>query len=205
MALWSEADTNACKRQGMMRPSIRFSDVRLAGEALLTGQANGGTGKLIEGVKRGARGLGGLVRRCCLGAALALSGAACATFDVSPFLREQITGDSWRACLAREYQSQARQQVRTGRNWAEATHLAAKGRLSLDGAEPQADPVPEALESRKQALAKVMSARGRTCECATASARLDGWTVALAQDPGRDQADFAAAFDAALSTCSNPD
>jgi hypothetical protein len=188
-----------------MRPSIRFSDVRLAGEALLTGQANGGTGKLIEGVKRGARGLGGLVRRCCLGAALALSVAACATFDVSPFLREQITGDTWRACLAREYQSQARQQVRNGRNWAEATHLAAKGRLSLEGGTPRPDPVPEGLADRNRALAAAVSARGRTCDCATATARLDGWTVALAQDPGRDQADFAAAFDAALSTCSNQD
>lgn len=188
-----------------MRPLIRFSDVRLAGEALLTGQAIGGTGKLIEGVKRGARGLGGLVRRCCLGAALALSGAACATFDVSPFLREQITGDTWRACLAREYQSQARQQVRTGRNWAEATHLAAKGRLSLDGGEPRPDPVPDELTNRNRVLTAAVSSRGRTCDCATAAARLDGWAVALAQDPAREQEVFAASFDAALSKCSNAD
>lgn len=188
-----------------MRPSIRFSDVRLAGEALLTGQAIGGTGKLIEGVKRGARGLGGLVRRCCLGFAPALFLAACATFDVSPFLREQITGDTWRACLAREYQSQARQQVRNGRNWAQATRLAARGRLSLEGGEPGADPLPEVLASRARTLAAAVSSRGRTCDCATATARLDGWTVALAQDTARDQAVFAASFDAALSKCSNPD
>ena len=188
-----------------MGPSIRFSDVRLAGEALLTGQAIGGTGKLIEGVKRGARGLGGLVRRCCLGVAPALYLAACATLDVSPFLREQITGDTWRACLAREYQSQARQQVRSGRNWSQASHLAAKGRLSLEGGEPRPDPLPEALAQRSRALAATISSRGRTCDCATATARLDGWTVALAQDPARDQAVFAASFDAALSKCSNAD
>lgn len=188
-----------------MRPSIRFSDVRFAAQALLTGQAIGGSGKLIEGVKRGARGLGGLVRRCCFGAAPALVLAACATFDVSPFLREQITGDTWRACLAREYQAQSRQQVRNGRNWAEATHLAAKGGLSLDGGEPRPEPVPEALADRDRALSVAVSSRGRTCDCATATARLDGWAVALVQDAARDQAVFATSFDAALSRCSNAD
>lgn len=187
-----------------MRPSIRFSDVRLAGEALLTGQANGGTGKLIEGVKRGARGLGGLVRRCCLAAGLTLSAAACATFDVTPFLREQITGDTWRACLAREYQSQSRQQVRSGRNWAEATHLAAKGRASLEGGEPRPDPIPETLATRQAMLSAVIATRGRTCDCATATARLDGWAIAIAQDPGLAQSSLAEGFDSALSKCSNP-
>lgn len=164
----------------------------------------GGTGKLIEGVKRGARGLGGFARRCCFWAMLPTL-AACATFDVSPFLREQITGDTWRACLAREYQAQARWQVRNGRHWDEATRLAAKGRLALEGGEPVQEPVPEALGAPAAALRAALAARGRTCPCATATARLDGWTLSDAQDPARDPAVFAAAFNTALSTCSNPD
>jgi hypothetical protein len=188
-----------------MRPFIRFSDVRLAGEALLMEQANGGNGKLIVGVKRGAQGLGGLARRCCFGALAALLPGACATFDVTPFQREQITGDTWRACLAREYQVQSRSQVRNGRNWTEATRLASKGRDSLSSGQPQFDPIPSALSPQAQALEKAVSARGRTCPCATAAARLDAWAIALAQEPKRDQAVFAAAFNSALSTCSNPD
>ena len=187
-----------------MRRSIRFSDVRLAGEALLMEQANGGNGTPFVGVKRGAQGLGGLVRRCCLGALLALLPGSCATFDVTPFLREQITGDTWRACLAREYQAQSRHQVRSGRNWSEATHLAAKGRLSLTGGKPQPDTVPPKLAPQAEALSKAISARGFTCPCATATARLDAWVIAFEQDQGRDQAVFAAAFDNALSICSNP-
>jgi hypothetical protein len=168
-------------------------------------QANGGNGKLIVGVKRGAQGLGGFARRCCLGAALAFAPGACATFDVTPFQREQITGDTWRACLAREYQAQSRFHLRNGRNWTQATHLAAKGRLSLDGGEPRPEPVPAALSPQAQALDRAMSGSGRTCACATAAARLDAWAVALDQDPDRDQVAFATAFDSALSTCSNPD
>jgi len=169
------------------------------------GQANGGNGKLIVGVKRGAQGLGGFARRCCLGAALALMPGACATFDVTPFLREQITGDTWRACLAREYQAQSRQQVRSGRNWPQATHLAAKGRLSLTGGQPKPDPVPPTLSARAEALDEALKTRGRTCACATATARLDAWAIGLDQDADRDQSAFATAFDSALSACSNPD
>ena len=187
-----------------MRPSIRFSDVRLAGEALLTGQANGGSEKLIEGVKRGAQCLGGLVRRCCFGV-LALSLPACATLDVTPFLREQITGDTWRACLAREYQAQARQQVRNGRNWSLATSLSAKGRAALQGVDPAPEPLPEALQPRAMALQAALLSRGRTCACATSAAHLDGWAMALDEDPTRDQVAFATAFDRALSTCSKAD
>lgn len=183
-----------------MRVSFRFSDVRLAGVALLTGQAIGGTGKLIEGVKRGAQSLGGFVRRCCFWVpALALS--ACATFEVTPFLREQITGDTWRACLAREYQAQARFQVRNGRRWNEATLLAWKGRQSLDDQDPAMEAFPSALTPRAHALAAAIMGRGRSCSCATAQARLDGWIVAVDQNPARDQAPFATAFDKALEAC----
>jgi hypothetical protein len=137
-----------------MKSFTRFSDVRLAGVALLSERANGDTGKRIEGVKRGVQDLGGLVRRCCFWTVFsALS--ACGTLDVGPFLKEQITGDTWRACLAREYQLQAKIAVRNGRNWDKATALATKGQAALDGHE----------------IAPTFGKQ--TCPCATAQARFD--------------------------------
>lgn len=179
-----------------MRPSIRFSDVRLAGVAFSKKQAIGGTGKLIEGVKRGARRLRALVRRCCFWAPL-LAVSACSTLEVSPFLKEQITGDSWKSCLAREYQAQARFQVRYGRNWDEAVRLSDKGRTALAGGEVAPWNAPASLSDRRTLLDK----SGRTCGCAKAQAALDGWILALEQDPNRDQTTFAERFDAARAEC----
>ena len=162
-----------------MRVSSRFSDVRLAGVALLSKRAQGGTGKRIEGVKRGVLGLKSRARRCCFWALPTLVLAACTgigdTFEVGPFLKEQITGDTWRACLAREYQVRARGHVRANRDWGEATRLAAKGRAALQGSEiAPADGMP--------------TLAGRTCACATAQARFD------ALGPGK-------AFDDARAAC----
>ena len=150
-----------------------FSDVRLAGVALLRQRANGGTGKRIEGVKRGVQRLGDVVRRCCFWAVFGAI-SACGTLDVQPFLREQITGDTHRACLAREYQRQAKSVVRSSRNWEEATRLASKGRAALEGIKVE---VPDAAPT---------VLRTQTCSCATAQARFD----AAAKD-----------FDEALRTC----
>lgn len=147
-----------------MKSLTRFSDVRLAGVALLNERANGDTGKRIEGVKRGVQDLGDLVRRCCFWAVFGAL-AACQTFEVGPFLKEQITGDTWRACLAREYQLQAKIAVRTGRNWDKATRLAAVGQAALDGEE----------------IAPTLG--GQTCACATAQARVDA--AAISFDEGR--------------------
>mgnify|MGYP006915170333 CR=1 FL=1 len=160
-----------------MKSFTRFSDVRLAGVALLSERANGDTGKRIEGVKRGVQGLGDLVRRCCFWALFSAI-AACGTLDVGPFLKEQITGDTWRACLAREYQLQAKIHIRTDRNWGEATSLANKGRAALAGAE-----VP-LVEGASPRLASAVTRR--TCDCATAQARFDA--------AGKD-------FDEALAAC----
>ena len=187
-----------------MRILIRFSDVRLAGDCSAKGQAIGGTGRLIEGVKRGARRLRALVRRCYFWTPFfALS--ACATLDVTPFLKEQITGDTWRACLAREYQAQARFQARYGRNWAEATHLSEKGRTALSQGDVVADAWPPSFGLRASSYLAARSQRGKTCECATVQAKLDGWAVALEQDPKRDQSPFVSGFDTALSSCRNSD
>ena len=183
-----------------MRPLIRFSDVRLAGVAFSKRQAIGGTGKLIEGVKRGARRLRALVRRCCFWAPL-LALSACSTLEVSPFLKEQITGDSWKACLAREYQAQARFHVRYGRNWDEGMRLSDKGRMALAGSEITPWAEPASLSSRRTQLDQAITSSGRTCGCAKAQAALDGWIIALEQDPGRDQTTFAERFDTAKAEC----
>jgi hypothetical protein len=146
-----------------MRVSSRFSDVRLAGVALLSKRAQGGTGKRIEGVKRGVLGLKSRARRCCFVALAAIALAGCTgldeTFETGPFLKEQITGDTFRACLAREYQARARAVVRARRDWGEATRLAAKGSDALTGIEVAA---PAGF-----------SPPHRTCACATAQARFD--------------------------------
>jgi hypothetical protein len=115
-----------------------FSDVRLAGVALLSKRAQGGTGKRIEGVKRGVQGSRGHARRCCfLAVSFALCGCALSeSFEVGPFLKEQITGDTWRACAAREYQLYAKSRVRADRDWTEAKVWAAKGRAALASAAP---------------------------------------------------------------------
>lgn len=183
-----------------MRLLNRFSDVRLAGDCSAKEQAIRGTGRLIEGVKRGARRLRALVRCCCFWAPIfALS--ACATFDVTPFLKEQITGDTWRACLAREYQVQARFQARYGRNWDEAIHLAQKGRQALNHSDITPDDWPEILAPQANAYRDALSQAGKTCACATLQAKLDGWTVVLAQDPAREQSQFASSVDTALAAC----
>ena len=184
----------------------RFSDVRLAGVALLSKRAQGGTGKRIEGVKRGVPGPTDLARRCCF-VAFALALSSCAnlseTFEVSPFLGEQITGDTWRACLAREYQLQGRSEVRSGRRWAEATRLAAKGRNALGGADVVPDPAPPdaALTAARATLDAALAAhRGeRPCECAQAQASYDGWLVKAAR--GADTAASEKRFGAAVEAC----
>lgn len=162
------------------------SDVRLAGVALLSKRAQGGTGKLIEGVKRGVQGPRDFVRRCCF-LVLGLALAACAnlegSFDVTPFLHEQITGDTWRACLAREYQLQARLEVRAGRHWNEAIRLADKGRAALAGPEPAA---------RHQ----------NPCECAKAQARHDAWV--MQDERGADTTAIRKSLDEASIACAAP-
>jgi hypothetical protein len=129
---------NVLKVAGVNGSFTSLSVVRLAGVALLSKRAQGGTGKLIEGVKRGVLGPRDWARRCCFWLIPAVFLTACSTgisdsFDVGPFLKEQITGDTWRACAAREFQAYARARVRADRDWTEATVWAAKGRAALTG------------------------------------------------------------------------
>jgi len=187
-----------------MESLARFSIVRLAGVALLSERANGGTGKLIEGVKRGVLGPRDWARRCCFLPLAALILASCTsvddTFAVGPFMREQITGDTWRSCLAREYQTQARVQLRAGRHWDEATTLAAKGRAALDGKDVAPEPPPAALVQHRAKLdAALTNQTQRPCDCAKAQARYDGMTEAVSRK--MDTTPHAKLFEEALSAC----
>ena len=183
----------------------RFSDVRLAGVALLSKRAQGGTGKRIEGVKRGVPGPTDLARRCCF-VAFAVALSSCAnlsdTLEVSPFLGEQITGDTWRACLAREYQLQGRSEVRSGRRWAGATHLSAKGRSALAGAEVGPEPAlsdASLIAARARLDAALVNRPRKPCECAQAQASYDGWLVKAAR--GADTSATEKRFGTAVEAC----
>ena len=144
--------------------------------------------------------------------------AACASFDdsfhVTPFLREQITGDSWRACLAREYQVQTRIVLREGRNWAEASRFSAKGWAAL-----RSEPVApwgvtefELTEGRRTALSGARSEldaalanRDRSpCWCGKSQAAFDGWLAASAR-LGADVDALQKNFADAAASCRNGD
>jgi hypothetical protein len=162
-----------------MEGLTRFSDVRLAGVALLSERANWGHRKTHRGGEARRTGCSALCTPLLFwGLSAALS--ACAdlpdSFETTPFLREQITGDTWRACLAREYQLQARAEVRAGRHWAEATALSAKGRAALDGPNQPG-----------------------TCDCAKAEARRDA--IAMKQAAGKDAGTILATLPEADAAC----
>jgi len=115
-------------------------------------------------------------------------------------MREQITGDTWRSCLAREYQTQARVQLRAGRHWDEATTLAAKGRAALDGKDVAPEPPPAALVQHRAKLDAALTNRTqRPCDCAKAQARYDGMTEAVSRK--MDTTPHAKLFEEALSAC----
>ena len=127
--------------------------------------------------------------------AVLLSLAGCVslddTFGVTPFLREQITGDTWRACLAREYQVQTRVVLREGRNWAEASRFSAKGWAALHNETVEAWEVSafEVTERRRANLtrgrsdlqAALANKEAAPCSCAKAQGAFDGWLAASAR------------------------
>ena len=75
------------------------------------------------------------------------------TFHVTAFLHEQITGDTWRACLAREYQTQTRLILRQGRDWEAASRLSKKGWAALnDGDVAPSSPADFDLEAGRRKM-----------------------------------------------------
>jgi len=139
-----------------------------------------------------------------MAAALAGCAGLSDTFEVEPFLREQITGDTWRACLAREYQRQARVQLRFGEDWGAATLLASKGRAALAGEEvaPEIAATTE-LAAARQALETALNRRNENqCDCAVVQGKYDGWSIASGRK--LDTGPIRTAFDGALKTCTTP-
>ena len=152
-------------------------------------------------------GLGSLI------ALLAVLGAGCVslddTFEVTPFLHEQITGDSWRACLARDYQFQTRLILRQGRDWAAASRFSAKGWMVLNEgdaapwspAEFDSDGQRVELDQARSALAALLAGKAAApCPCAQAQAAYDGWLAASVR-PGANVSAAHSGFTEALATC----
>ncbi len=110
------------------------------------------------------------------------------TFHVTAFLHEQITGDTWRACLAREYQTQTRLILRESRDWAAASQLSGKGWAALnDGSVAPSSPADFDLEPSWRAPfdaanaelgAGLVNKSAAPCLCARAQAAFDGWLAA---------------------------
>jgi hypothetical protein len=151
------------------------------------------------------------------GSLIALLAVLCAgcvslddTFEVTPFLHEQITGDSWRACLARGYQFQTRLILRQGRDWTAASRFSAKGWTVLNEGDaapwspaefaPDVQSRGELDQARSELAALLTGKASAPCPCAQAQAAYDGWLAASAR-PGANVAAARSSFTGALATC----
>jgi hypothetical protein len=147
-------------------------------------------------------------------ALLAVLGAGCVslddTFEITPFLHEQITGDSWRACLARGYQFQTRLIVRQGRDWGASSRFSAKGWTVLNEGDAAAWSPAEfdldvqtegELDQARSELAALLTRKAAApCPCAQAQAAYDGWLAASVR-PGANVGAAHSGFTEALATC----
>lgn len=125
-------------------------------------------------------------RLIALGAFLVLAG--CGTWTAESYLHETISGDSFNACLAREYQERATSEAYVDCNWVDTATIVAKGRAAAAGEtvlpwDPSTRGVlPADLPELQDARAKLLSVLdngGRTgpraCQCAKAQRYYDGW------------------------------
>jgi hypothetical protein len=171
----------------------------------------GASEQATEGVSAARKVHGILCAAAVLGLALV---AGCSslgdTFNVTPFLREQITGDTWRACLARAYQVQTRAVLHEGRDWGEASRFSAKGWAALHG-EAVTPFAPADLDVGPEHRARLEAARGELdaalskkdlapCECAKAQAAYDGW-VAASTRPGANETTAQDTYASAVTAC----
>jgi len=180
----------------------------------------GASDKATEGVSAARRVHRDLMRRGCFNTTLiglfVAAVAGCTTFGdtfrVTAFLREQITGDTWRACLAREYQTQTRTIVRESRDWAAASRFSGKGWAALSNG----DVAPwsaSAFDPSAERQARFDTARGELetaltgkalapCACARAQATYDGWIAAAASGrPGANEEAAGGEYSDALAAC----
>lgn len=125
-------------------------------------------------------------RLIALGTFLVLAG--CGTWTAESYLHETISGDTFNACLAREYQERATSEAYVDCNWVDTAAIVAKGRAAAAGEtvlpwDPATRGVlPADLPELQDARAKLLAALdngGRTgphaCECAKAQRYYDGW------------------------------
>ena len=125
-------------------------------------------------------------RLIALGTFLVLAG--CGTWTAESYLHETISGDSFNACLAREYQERATSEAYVDCNWVDTAAIVAKGRAAAAGEtvlpwDPStravlASDLPELQDARAKLLAALDNG-GRTgplaCQCAKAQRYYDGW------------------------------
>ncbi|MDR3499620.1 MAG: OmpA family protein [Parvibaculum sp.] len=125
-------------------------------------------------------------RLIALGTFLVLAG--CGTWTAESYLHETISGDSFNACLAREYQERATSEAYVDCNWIDTATIVEKGRAAAAGEtvlpwDPATRGVlPADLPELQDARAKLLAALdngGRTgpnaCKCAKAQRYYDGW------------------------------
>jgi len=126
-------------------------------------------------------------RLIALGTFLVLAG--CGTWTAESYLHETISGDTFNACLAREYQERATSEAYVDCNWVDTATIVEKGRAAAAGEtvlpwDPATRGVlPSDLPELQDARAKLLAALdngGRTdparaCACAKAQRYYDGW------------------------------
>ena len=59
--------------------------------------------------------------------------AGCSTWNAESYLHETISGDTFNACLAREYQERATSEAYVDCNWYDTATIVAKGRAAAAG------------------------------------------------------------------------
>jgi OOP family OmpA-OmpF porin len=114
--------------------------------------------------------------------------AGCGTWTAESYLHEDIQGDTFNACLAREYQDRATSEAYVDCNWVDTAQIVKKGRAAAAGQNVMPyDPatmgvlpgdLPELQDARQKLLA-ALDDGGRTseraCACAKAQRYYDGW------------------------------
>jgi len=126
-----------------------------------------------------------LSRIVAVGAMIVLAG--CGTFTAESYLSEEISGDTFTACLAREYQDRATSEAYVDCNWVDTARIVEKGRAAQGGQavlpyEPGNFAVAGELGELQEARGQLMAALdngGRegpnACQCAKAQRHYDGW------------------------------
>ncbi|PCJ68438.1 MAG: hypothetical protein COA62_14825 [Rhodobiaceae bacterium] len=169
-----------------------------------------------------------LSRMIAVGAMFGL--AACGTWHAESYLSEEISGNDFNACLAREYQDRATSEAYVDCNWVDTARIVERGRAAASGQTVMPfDPanhavLPEALGELQEARALLMDALDnggrdgdRACQCAKAQRYYDGWVEQASDNdlgvdgsffggvggpvqPGRVEAEKAAFYEA-LAEC----